>query len=148
MKRVVVIGAFDRYNYGDNLMPILFEIFLKEFYPDFFKRYKLVFSALTNSDLSKYKAKKSVAMSDVFSGNLDDVEAVISIGGEVLCASSSTLFLHMDHSENLMDRVSFLKKKKLSFFPIYFAGVSTGCLGSIHMFLSESVDLSRSRLIP
>lgn len=114
MKRVVIIGAFDRYNYGDNLMPILFELFLKEFYPDFFERYQLVFSALTNSDLSKYKAKKSVAMSEVFGGRLDDIEAVISIGGEVLCASSSTLFLHMDHPKKLMDRVSFLKEKRLS----------------------------------
>lgn len=115
MKRVVVVGAFDRYNYGDNLMPILFELFLKEFYPAFFKRYELVFSALTDSDLSKYKAKKTVAMSDVFGGSLDDVEAVISIGGEVLCASSSTLFLHMNHPEKLMGRISFLKEKRLSF---------------------------------
>jgi hypothetical protein len=81
MKSVVVLGAFDRYNYGDNLMPILFEIFLREFYPNFFDKYTLVFSALTNSDLSRYKAKKTVAMSEVFSGNLDDIHAEICIGG-------------------------------------------------------------------
>jgi len=51
MSRVIILGAFDRYNYGDNLMPILFEFFLKEFYPDFFNKYDLVFSALTSSDL-------------------------------------------------------------------------------------------------
>lgn len=115
MKRVIIIGAFDRYNYGDNLMPILFELFLKEFYPGFFDRYQLVFSALTNSDLSRYKGKKSVAMSDVFSECLDDIEAVISIGGEVLCASSSSLFLHMNHSKNLNDRISVLKDRGFSF---------------------------------
>lgn len=114
MKRVIIIGAFDRYNYGDNLMPILFELFLKEFYPGFFGKYQLVFSALTNSDLSRYKAKKSVAMSDVFAERLDDIEAVISIGGEVLCASSSTLFLHMDHPKNIMNRISLVKGNKLS----------------------------------
>ena len=123
MKRVVVIGAFDRYNYGDNLMPILFELFLKEFYPNFFERYQLVFSALTNSDLSKYKAKKTVAMCEIFGGCLDDLDAVISIGGEVLCASSSTLFLHMDHPENLMNRVSLLRKNKLSFFADLFCKI-------------------------
>lgn len=115
-----MIGAFDRYNYGDNLMPILFELFLKEFYPNFFEKYQLVFSALTDSDLSRYKSKKTVAMSEVFGGRLDDIEAVISIGGEVLCSSSSTLFLHMGHPEKLMGRVEVLKKKRLSLLADFF----------------------------
>ena len=29
--KVILYGAYDRYNYGDNLMPILLERFLDEF---------------------------------------------------------------------------------------------------------------------
>jgi len=54
-------------------------------------------------------------MSEIFRGDMDDVSAIISIGGEVLNASSSTLFLHMDHSEKLMGMVSFFKNRKMSF---------------------------------
>jgi hypothetical protein len=115
MKKVVILGAFDRYNYGDNLMPILFESFLREYYPGFFNSYHLEFSALTDSDLSKYRAKKTVAMSKVFEGRLDDIQAVISIGGEVLCASSSGLFFHMNHSKRFVRFVKLLKWRRFSF---------------------------------
>lgn len=113
MKRVVIFGAFDRYNYGDNLMPILFERFVSRFYPDFSNKYRLEFSALTNSDLSRYKAKKSVAIGELLANKGEDIHSIISIGGEILCASSSTLFLHMSHPKKLMTRVAFLKKNRL-----------------------------------
>ncbi|EFN6097117.1 polysaccharide pyruvyl transferase family protein, partial [Escherichia coli] len=32
--KVILYGAYDRYNYGDNLMPILLERFLKMNFPD------------------------------------------------------------------------------------------------------------------
>lgn len=114
MKNIVVIGAFDRYNYGDNLMPILFEFFLKKYYPNIFNKYNLEFSALVDSDLSKYKAKKTVAISKVFDGRHDSIHAVIAIGGEVLCASSSALFLHMNHSAKLVKFIKLLRKMRLS----------------------------------
>ncbi|MBE0472335.1 MAG: polysaccharide pyruvyl transferase family protein [Methyloprofundus sp.] len=114
MKKVVILGAFDRYNYGDNLMPILFEIFLKECYPRFFDNFNLVFSALIDSDLSQYKVKKTIAMSKVFKKNNDGVHSIISIGGEVLCASSSTLFLHMDNPQRIVSFVSFLRNNRLT----------------------------------
>lgn len=115
MKKVVIIGAFDRYNYGDNLMPILFEMFLLESYPGFFEKYKLIFSALINSDLSEFKVKKTVAMSEVFDGNLEDIHAVISIGGEVLCASSSSLSLHMNNTKLLNNIILLFRNLRLSF---------------------------------
>jgi polysaccharide pyruvyl transferase WcaK-like protein len=116
MKKVVVIGAFDRYNYGDNLMPILFELFLKRFYPGFFNEYQLVFSALTSSDLSRYKAKKTVSIGEIFKNEFHDIHSIISIGGEVLSASSSGLFLHMNPPENLAKKVMFLRSNGLAFF--------------------------------
>lgn len=113
MKKVVIMGAFDRYNYGDNLMPILFELFLKRYYPDIHARYNWVYVALTTSDLTRYGAKKTQSIAEVFSGSADDIVSVISIGGEVLCASSSTLFTHMDHPKPLQALVLQLKKRRL-----------------------------------
>ncbi|WP_411359020.1 polysaccharide pyruvyl transferase family protein [Pseudidiomarina salilacus] len=115
MKRVVIVGAFDRYNYGDNIMPILFELFLREFYPSVFDHYQLVYAALTESDLSRYKAFKTQALADVFATGTDDIEAVISIGGEVLCAPSSTLFLHMNNAPKQARRIQALRERKLIF---------------------------------
>lgn len=116
MKKIVVIGAFDRYNYGDNLMPILFEFFLERFYPNVFLEYDIVYSALTDSDLTKYKAKKTVAIHKVLGKKNESPHSIISIGGEVLCASSSTLFLHMNNSRAATIFVVFLKKYKMTFF--------------------------------
>lgn len=115
MDDVVIVGAFDRYNYGDNLMPILFEFFLKEFYPEFFKEYRLVFAALVDSDLSRFKVKKTVSMASVFKNESPSPKAIISIGGEVLCASSSTLFTHMGYSGMVSKAVLFLRRYRLKF---------------------------------
>lgn len=112
-KRLVIIGAFDRYNYGDNLMPILFEMFLNKFYSSVSVNYDIIYSAITDSDLSRYKAKKTVSMRQVFNDKKNFPYAVISIGGEVLCASSSTLFLHMDNSYLNKKIVVALRKAKL-----------------------------------
>jgi len=112
---VVVIGAFDRYNYGDNLMPIILERFLKKYYFTTYKKYSWVYAALIESDLSHYGAKKTIAMADALSKDKENVCAVISVGGEVLCASSSTLLLHMDHSLYFRRVVYFFKKIGLGF---------------------------------
>jgi|26BtaG_2_1085354.scaffolds.fasta_scaffold00421_10 hypothetical protein len=116
MKKIVVIGAFDRYNYGDNLMPILFEFFLKKFYPNVFSNYEIVYSALVDSDLTKYKAKKTIAMHKVLGKKNEHPHSIISIGGEVLGASSSTLFLHMNNSKAANIFIAFLKKYRMTFF--------------------------------
>lgn len=112
-KRLVVIGAFNRYNYGDNLMPVLFEMFLNKFYPNVSNNYDIIYSALTDSDLSRYKAKKTISMSKVFNNKKNAPYAIISIGGEVLCASSSTLFLYMDNPYLNKKIVVALRKAKL-----------------------------------
>lgn len=115
MDDVVIIGAFDRYNYGDNLMPILFEFFLKEFYPEFFECHRLIFAALVDSDLSRFEVKKTVSIASVFKKESPSIKAIISIGGEVLCASSSTLFTHMGYSGVVSKAVIFLRKARLRF---------------------------------
>lgn len=113
MKVAVLIGAFDRYNYGDNLMPIVFESFMKEFYPDFFLQWRLAYASLTASDLSCFKAKKTVSLPSVFADGAPVPDAVIAVGGEILCASSSTLYSHMGNRSVFSLTIKVLKKANL-----------------------------------
>jgi len=110
-KRIVLIGAFDRYNYGDNLMPIMFEMFMKKYYPDFLKQISLEFCALTKSDLSMFGAYRTEPISSLLNDK-ESISAIISVGGEVLGSSSSTLFLHMNHPIFVRKVVRRLKKNK------------------------------------
>ncbi|WP_062810823.1 polysaccharide pyruvyl transferase family protein [Alcanivorax sp. NBRC 102028] len=116
MKDVVLIGAFDRYNYGDNLMPIVFESFMKNFYPDFFSQGRLIFASLTASDLSNFKAKKTVSIASVFADEGPSPDVVIAVGGEILCASSSTLYNHMGYKSFFSLIIKILTKFKFHSF--------------------------------
>lgn len=93
MKKLVLFGAFDRYNYGDNLMPVLFEMYLKKYRPEVLFEFEIVYASISSSDLSGYCSPKSLAMNDVCKV-LPEGSAILVAGGEVLCARNSTLFLH------------------------------------------------------
>jgi len=54
MKDLIIYGAFDRYNYGDNLMPLLFELYLNRSYSHLLDEYHIKFAAINKSDLSRY----------------------------------------------------------------------------------------------
>ncbi|MEO9494309.1 MAG: polysaccharide pyruvyl transferase family protein [Vibrio splendidus] len=96
MKKILLFGAFDRYNFGDNLMPIVFNEYIKKFKSDILTDYEIEYVAISNSDLSKYKCYKTKSISNVIS-TLEEGSAIIVIGGEVLCGKNSDLFLHMQN---------------------------------------------------
>lgn len=58
MKSINIIGAFDRYNYGDLLFPIIIEEYIKKYNCELIKKYKLEYYALVQSDLSKVGGKR------------------------------------------------------------------------------------------
>lgn len=63
MKRQVILyGAFDRYNYGDNLMPILLVKYFEEYHEDKLSDIEFVFSSISKSNLSQYKCLETVPM--------------------------------------------------------------------------------------
>jgi hypothetical protein len=97
MKKLIIYGAYDRYNYGDNVMPVLFELFINKYYPELTSCYELIFASISSSDLTRYEAKATKSIDLILKESGEDVAAIIVIGGEVLCASSSTLFMHMEH---------------------------------------------------
>lgn len=110
MSKIVLIGAFDRYNYGDNLMPMLLEAFVEKYYPEILVNNEMIFAALTHSDLTGYMVKPTVSLGDVVRTHKQDIAAIICVGGEVMGASSSTLFQHMNHPLLMRRAISSIKK--------------------------------------
>lgn len=84
-----IIGAFDRFNYGDMLFPIIIEYMLKE---RLNKKTKFEFYGIRESDLSKYGGKKTMALKNI---PLDTrrTNYYINAGGNTLAAEISMLYL-------------------------------------------------------
>lgn len=118
MKKLLLFGAFDRYNYGDNLMPILFDEYIKKYHQDFAGKISVEFVSISDSDLTKYKCKKTRSINGYIE-MLNSGDAIIVIGGEVLTATNSILFLHMQNNRFLNVIYKYLKKILRNSFSLY-----------------------------
>ncbi|WP_371375751.1 polysaccharide pyruvyl transferase family protein [Thalassotalea aquiviva] len=98
--KIVLYGAFDRYNYGDNLMPILLKMYLEKYQPSLLESYELVYSSISDSDLSQYGCLPSQNISSVIKKLTSD-DVIIVVGGAVLCTSNLTLYFHMPKPKRL-----------------------------------------------
>jgi len=106
-KAVIFYGAFDRYNFGDNLMPIVLEEYFKRY--DLDKRYRFEFAYIAESDLTNYGCKKTVAINGLLTK--DNKESVlIVVGGEVLGARLGTLFTHVQDSLLAVKLLKFVNR--------------------------------------
>jgi len=90
MNQVLIIGAFDRYNYGDLLFPLVIKKQLNEINPDF----SFNFFGLVKSDLT---GVGGVATEDLLTfykscSQADKKVSIIIAGGEAIDASWSSLF--------------------------------------------------------
>ncbi|MBB1304775.1 polysaccharide pyruvyl transferase family protein [Pseudoalteromonas sp. SR43-5] len=118
MKKIVLFGAFDRYNYGDNLMPILFNKFIEKYRPEILLSYEVQYAAISSSKLSHYECEPSKKMNELLNA-LDEGSAVIVIGGEVLCAKNSVMYLHMQNSLLHNKILGYIKKLTKKYFSLY-----------------------------
>ena len=116
MKKIILLGAFDRYNYGDNLMPILFELYAKKYMPEIFLNYVFEYAAISDSNLKKYNC---LSTKNINSYTNEDFEALVVIGGEVLCAKNADLYLHMQDSQLEHNVLRILKKVFRGLFSYY-----------------------------
>ncbi|QCI72099.1 MULTISPECIES: polysaccharide pyruvyl transferase family protein [Vibrio] len=119
MKSIVFYGAFDRYNYGDNLMPILLSEFINQHRPELKDRFKFQYASISESDLTKYRCLKSKSISSL-TNNLESGSSVIVVGGEVLCGRNSGLFLHMQSNA----KVNYILTKMRRYTGVFFKIVS------------------------
>lgn len=110
MKKIVLFGAFDRYNYGDNLMPVLFQMFVEKYAKHLLSEFEFEFVAISESNLEKYYCYKTKSINSVIN-TLPSGSVVVVIGGEVLCGRNQSLFLHMQ--DNLFHHFFLKVFKKL-----------------------------------
>lgn len=116
-KYVVLYGAFDRYNYGDNLMPILLERFFLSGYVDGLINYEFIYASINSSDLSDYKCKATVPIKSLL---LNDINYnIIIVGGEVMGADVGTLFTHVQKNVFYAKMINLVKKISPSLVNIY-----------------------------
>ena len=111
MKSINIIGAFDRYNYGDLLFPILIEEYIKIYKSRILKEYKLEYYALIESDLKEAKGKRTLALKDLYKTKLDDGSIIIVSGGDVLPARIGNM--DIDLCNNNLETIKMKIKRKL-----------------------------------
>lgn len=96
-KDLILYGAYDRYNYGDNLMPIIYQLYIEKYFPNILDDYEVKYCAIGKSDLSRFECYPTSKIHDFLESSPDDSVLVV-VGGEVLCATNLTLLLHMQNS--------------------------------------------------
>jgi polysaccharide pyruvyl transferase WcaK-like protein len=118
LKKLVLFGAFDRYNYGDNLMPIVFMRYIEKYQPQILQDYEVEYSAISQSNLQNYDCVKSSKINSIIN-KLEPGSAIIVIGGEILCGTNADLFLHMQSSSFTHNLALAFKKNFTKLFNLY-----------------------------
>jgi len=91
-ERVILVGAFDRLNFGDLLFPIIFEKMLKHY--NF--QAKIDYFGVIESNLSTYGGKATRPLKDLFNDDkLPDHSTIVLVGGEMLAATWTTIFRYL-----------------------------------------------------
>ncbi|WP_240660439.1 polysaccharide pyruvyl transferase family protein [Serratia marcescens] len=107
-RQVIFYGAFDRYNYGDNLMPILLEMYFQKKHGDKVKDLDFVFSSIRNSDLRNYDCKQTTAMRNLL--NVPKNSTVLLVGGEILGADVGILYIHVQENPVVVRFLRMLRR--------------------------------------
>lgn len=90
--KIIFYGAFDRYNYGDNLMPILLEKYFLNEFPNILNDFDFEFSSVLESNLSRYGCKKTLPIRNLLKVTAGSL--LIVVGGETMGATRHGLYLH------------------------------------------------------
>src|SRR5690554_1612546 len=90
MEKILIIGAFDRYNYGDLLFPLIIEKKLNSYGRDF----EFAYFGLVNSDLSKEGGKPTQDLKAFYEqlSHPDQKASIIVAGGEALGVTWNSLY--------------------------------------------------------
>lgn len=123
-KHIILYGAYDRYNFGDNLMPIIFKMYIEKYHTDLLQRFTLKYCSIGESDLSQYACFPTESINKTLTSSPSG-SLLIIIGGEVLCASNLTLLMHIQKSElayKIIDVARFFMRRYLTYFTRPFYG--------------------------
>lgn len=115
-KTILVLGAYDRYNYGDLLFPYIVEYHLK----DINEISSINYYSVRKSDLSKIGGKKTQNITDFYKecNNKENENIVIIAGGETVGVTWDAYYPSLFENGELIRRI--LTKLKLSaLFEVY-----------------------------
>lgn len=87
--KIALVGAFDRYNYGDILMPIIMHNQIIDNLN--IKNMEFSYYGLFESDMSKCKGYSTQALSKLKN---KDVDVIIFVGGEILTSRYTGMYLN------------------------------------------------------
>ncbi len=114
---IILYGAFDRYNYGDNLMPILLENYLMQKNKHFIENHPIFYASIKDSDLSKYACKPTQPIKSLL--NAPEGSILIVVGGETMAAHIKTLYLHTFENKITHTIAKILMKYTRQFFTLF-----------------------------
>ena len=77
----VLLGAFERHNFGDLLMGYIFEVLLGRI------GISVVYASILENDLSSYGGAKVYSIFDLLDSGLDPTTPILHVGGEVVPTS-------------------------------------------------------------
>lgn len=98
MKDLILFGAYDRFNFGDMMMPLAIARWIERNRPDVLERYRLRYASLTESDMRDRDCLPTEAILKVCATASEDAVIVVT-GGEVLEARRAGLFMHNSRSD-------------------------------------------------
>ena len=112
VKKIALVSACDRNNYGDVLMPVVFEQYVrKRHVSDNFRLETFALTASENMKLIGGNTTKSVS-------EISDHDAVIFLGGEIMCADYLEMYSHMNKFafaiKRFMSRLHFHTLRKIT----------------------------------
>lgn len=90
--KVALVGAFDRNNYGDILMPIVMTNQMREV----FKNVEIEYFGLSDSKMEYTGGYNTRAFSEIYREKFD---AVIYVGGEILTSKYTGMYLNLQKSK-------------------------------------------------
>ena len=106
--KIAIVGAFDRYNYGDLLMPYIVKNELEHLFPN--EKLKFDYYGLVESNMEYCGGYNTRKLSEIYTKYYD---AIILDGGDILNVTWSDMFLNL---QNNMFTIFFFKcLRKLSY---------------------------------
>ena len=103
--RIGLVGAFDRNNYGDVLMPIIMEKQIIKNLPNL--NIEFEYYGQSYSDMKDLCAKRTIPLNNIYSNPCD---IVIVVGGQVLSALYTGMYLNLQTSSTEIFKYKILNK--------------------------------------
>lgn len=128
-KPIILYGAFDRYNYGDNLMPVLLSLYIERFFPEIKNTFDIRYASITRSNLTRYGCYKTEKIDSAID-TCAPGSFIVVVGGEVIGAARDNLFINGFESEFLYNLAIRVRYK----FPRIFRKISKYKFGHVGDF--------------